>query len=63
MYAFKISDAEGRFSASTSRHFARKSLNTGERFSGFWISGVPFVAIKYKAYKEKKDKKYISTIQ
>lgn len=37
-------------STSISSDCARKSLNTGDNLSGCASSGVPFVAIKYKAY-------------
>ena len=33
-------------STSISRVFDKKSLNSFESFSGLWISGVPFVAIR-----------------
>ena len=38
-------------STSISSDCARKSLKTGDNLSGCASSGVPFVAIKYKAYK------------
>ena len=43
---FNSSDADARFPTSISRHWHRKSLNVSERASGFWSSGVPFVAIR-----------------
>lgn len=47
---FNNSLAVGRFSGSTSKHCAKKSLNSYDNFSGFCSAGVPFVAIKYNAY-------------
>jgi len=42
-------DAVARLSTSTSRHWSRKSSNKGDNFSRPTISGLPFVAIKYRA--------------
>lgn len=44
-----ISTAFSLLSQSTSKQRAKKSLNTGDKFSGLCIFGVPFVAIKYSA--------------
>lgn len=44
------------FSTSISRHRFRKSLKIGDSFSGFWSSGVPFVAIRYNACQRGRDK-------
>lgn len=45
--------ADPLFSTSISKHRFKKSRNIGDSFSGFWSSGVPLVAIKYKACKMK----------
>lgn len=39
-----------RFSTSISKQRDRKARKTGDSFSGLWSSGVPLVAIKYRAY-------------
>lgn len=44
------------FSTSISRQRLRKSLKTGDSLSGFWSSGVPLVAIRYKACQGKREK-------
>lgn len=44
-----------RFSTSISKQRLRKSLKTGDSFSGFWSSGVPFVAIRYNACQRGRD--------
>lgn len=43
--------ADPLFSTSISKHRFKKSRNIGDSFSGFCSSGVPLVAIKYKACK------------
>lgn len=48
--------ADPRLSTSISRQQLRKSRNTAESRSGFCSSGVPFVAIKYSAWRQRKQK-------
>lgn len=53
---------EPRFSTSISRQRDRKDLKTGESFSGLCSSGVPLVAIKYKACgRQEKKQKHIKS--
>lgn len=48
--------ADPRLSTSISRQQFRKSRNTADSRSGFCSSGVPFVAIRYNAYRKRKHK-------
>ena len=42
--------AVARDLTSTHRHCARKAFSWGDSFSGFFSFGVPFVAMRYKAF-------------
>lgn len=48
--------ADPRLSTSISRQQLRKSRNTAESRSGFCSSGVPLVAIRYNAWRQRKQK-------
>jgi hypothetical protein len=47
---FKSCSAVGRLSTSLSKHFAKKSLNSEEKFWGSFKGGIPFVVIKNNAW-------------
>ncbi len=49
------SEAPDRLSTSTSKHLSKKSWNTGDNLCLSLMSGLPFVAIKYRAWNGQKE--------